>query len=72
MIRLQPNFARAYCNRGLGLVRNGDLEKAKADLDTGIQKDPNLPLCYYARGDLYFEERQYENAIADFTKGLKS
>lgn len=68
---MQPDFARAYCNRGLTLVRKGAYEEALKDLEAGVQKDPNLALCHFARGDVQIAMGKPENAIDDFTKGLQ-
>jgi tetratricopeptide (TPR) repeat protein len=46
-------------------------KNALTDLATGIQKDPSLPFCYYARGNLYSKKEEYQKAVEDFTKGLQ-
>ena len=39
-IRLSPNYASAYFNRGLALRHKGDLDRAIADYDQAIKLDP--------------------------------
>jgi tetratricopeptide (TPR) repeat protein len=41
-IRLKPDYARAYYNRGLAYQRKEDGIRAKADLDKAISLDPLL------------------------------
>jgi tetratricopeptide (TPR) repeat protein len=53
------------------LIRKSEYDKALSDLNTGIEKDPRLPFCYYARGELYFGKGDYKSAIDDFTIGLR-
>ena len=70
MIRLKPDTARAYCNRAAAYMEKSDYESALTDFATGIQKDANLPFCYYVRGNLYFKQEDYQKAVEDFTKSL--
>ena len=55
----------------MSYLRKSDYEKALADLNEGIAKDPTLALCYYARGDVHLSTRKYHEAVADLTHGLR-
>ena len=70
-IRLQPDLARAYCNRGLAHARQQDYDAAIADAGTGIDEDAALPLCYFVRGNSYMAKGEYQKAIGDLSTGLK-
>lgn len=67
-IRLNPNFAEAYNNRGL--VRNelGDKQGALADYNTAIKINPNDAEAYNNRGIVRYELGDKLLAIADLQK----
>ena len=54
----------------MGYIEKSDYESAAADLNTGIKRDPQLPLCYFARSDLHFSGAEYQKAVDDLTKAL--
>ncbi len=49
-IRLQPDLAEAYNNRGSARSDNNDLQGAMADYDEAIRLKPDLAEAYYNRG----------------------
>ena len=63
-IRLKPDFALAYCNRGLTNVQLGRYDDALADYSVAIGEDPNLTYCYFNRGNLYLTLGDYEKPSA--------
>ncbi len=46
-------------------------EEAKAYLDKAIEKDPENPTYYYARGVLADQEQNYDSAIDDYKEALE-
>jgi tetratricopeptide (TPR) repeat protein len=68
---LEPDFARAYCNRGFARLKKSDYKGALEDLNTGIEKDADMPICYYARGEIHYGGGNYEEAVEDFTRGWR-
>jgi tetratricopeptide (TPR) repeat protein len=70
-IRLDPNYAVAYFNRGNAYFRKGDNDRAIADLTQAIKLDPNFALAYFNRGYVYNEKGDYDRAIADLTQAIK-
>jgi tetratricopeptide (TPR) repeat protein len=52
-IRLKPDHAEAYCNRGWAYTRKHDLDKALADCSEAIRLDPTLVLAHSVRGWTY-------------------
>lgn len=48
-IRIDPNFAVAYCNRGNVFVRRGDPDLAVNDLNIAVQLQPDLGEAFYIR-----------------------
>ena len=49
-IRLDPNYAKAYNNRGLAKYRLEQYFEAISDFDEAIRLDPNLAFPYRNRG----------------------
>jgi tetratricopeptide (TPR) repeat protein len=52
-IRLQPNYAEAFCNRGFAHLWKKELEAAIADATEAIWLKPNYPDAYFIRGCAY-------------------
>ena len=42
------------------LVRKGAYDRAFEDVNAGLEQDPNLTLCQFARGDVYFHRGDYQ------------
>ena len=70
-IRLNPNFAEAYYNRGaVKSISRLPQEDAIADYDQAIRLNPNFAEAYYNRGNAKFELGQYKDAIADYDQAI--
>jgi Flp pilus assembly protein TadD len=65
VIRLDPNSAIDYCNRGAAYGRKGNHEKAISDFTEAIQLDPTYALAYYNRGAAYLRTGNRAKADAD-------
>ncbi|MCB9460989.1 MAG: tetratricopeptide repeat protein [Anaerolineaceae bacterium] len=70
-IRLNPQYAYAYNNRGVAYRNLEQYEQAIADYDQAIQLDPQYASAYYNRGYAYDELKQYEQAIADYDQAIQ-
>ena len=70
-LRLDANFADAYCNRGVAWNAKGDHDKALADLDQSLRLDPHSAVAYYNRGDVWIDKGQYNRALDDFDQALR-
>ena len=51
-IRLDPQFASAYYNRGLAYHRLGQSERAMQDYEEAVRLDPQYADSYYEKGPL--------------------
>ena len=71
-LSLRPDFALAYCNRGLANLQLGRYDDALADYSVAIDKDAAISRCYFNRGNLYLILGEYQKAIDDFTEALAS
>lgn len=70
-IRLRPNYANAYVNRGFQYDELGQTEKAVADFSAAIRLNPQYAKAYYNRGTVYLKRKEYDRAIADFTQTIR-
>ena len=50
-IRLNPNYASAFNNRGLAYVNKGDNDRAIQDYDQAIKLNPNDTVAIKNRAD---------------------
>ena len=65
-IRLNPDDAEAYYNRGLAYYEQGNLDKAIADYDEAIRLNPDDAQAYYNRAIAYYDRGNLDKAIADY------
>jgi tetratricopeptide (TPR) repeat protein len=70
-IELDPQYAKAYNNRGNAYASLGNLEQALADYDRALELDESLDLTYFNRGVINYQLQNYEAAIADLEKYLE-
>ncbi|MBS9396055.1 MAG: serine protease [Dolichospermum sp. LBC05a] len=70
-IRLNPNYALAYKNRGANRYALGDNEGAIADLNQALSINPNYALAYNNRGAVFHELGDKQGAISDFQEAAK-
>lgn len=68
-IRLNPQFAGAYYNRGVARAAQGDRVGAIADYGEAIRLDPQYAVAYYNRGELR-AEMDPAGAISDLREYL--
>ncbi len=70
-IRLKPDYAAAYNNRGFAYNEKGQYDRAIADYDKAIRLNPDYVLAYYNRGNAYYHKGQTDRAIADYDKAIR-
>jgi tetratricopeptide (TPR) repeat protein len=70
-IRLNPNFALAYNNRGNARSSLGDKQSAIADYDQAIRLDANNALTYYNRGNTRRDLGDNQRAITDYNQAIR-
>ena len=73
-IRLQPDYAVAFNNRGNARAAKGDIEGAIKDYSEAIRLKPDHALAFYNRGDARRAKGDHEGAEQDFRQAnsLKS
>ena len=70
-IRLKPDYAQAYNNRGNVKVLLERHEEAIADYDEAIRLKPDYAQAYYNRGNAKGRLERHEEAIADYDEAIR-
>lgn len=70
-IKLNPNHAIAYNNRGFVYNSLKQYENAIDDFTKAIELNPNYDTAYSNRGVTYKNLKQYENAINNYNKAIE-
>jgi tetratricopeptide (TPR) repeat protein len=71
VIRLKPDDAGAYHNRGNAYRDKGEYEQAISDLTEAIWLEPYYAGAYNNRGLAYVDMGQYDEAIADYKGAIR-
>ena len=69
-IGLDPNFEKAYYNRGLAYAQQQKYPEAVADLTRAIDLNPEHATAYYNRGLVYARQYDLVQAIADYDQAI--
>jgi len=69
-IKLVPNYAEFYSNRGNAYNKLKQYQKAMEDFNKVIDLQPKDTKVYNNRGVIYFKLKQYQKAINDYTKAI--
>ena len=67
---MKPDYAEAYCNRGIAYHREGELENAINDYNKAIQLKPDLAEAYCNRGNANSNKGDFDSTINDYTKAI--
>ncbi len=70
-IRLKPDAANIYYNRGIAYQNLGQHQPAIQDFDQAIRLSPNFAEAYNNRGNAYQTLGQYQRAIQDFDQAIR-
>jgi len=70
LVRTDPG-AISYGWRGWYYYNRSRFDLAMADIDKALSYDPNLAVLYNLKGQVYLYTKQYERAIASFTRSLE-
>lgn len=70
-IKINPNIAGLYINRGIAYAHKGEYDKAiKENFDEAIRININDAEAYYNRGFAYYKQDEYVNAIKNYDKAI--
>jgi tetratricopeptide (TPR) repeat protein len=70
-IKLDPNLAAAYHERGDSYNILGNYDQAIKDYNQAIKLDPNYAVAYTRRGNAYSGKGMTDQAITDYTTALR-
>ena len=70
-LKINPNLAQAYYNRGVVRDVLGDKQSAIADYNQALKINPNFDRAYYNRGVVRHILGDKQSAIADYNQALK-
>ena len=70
-LRLNPQLAEAYINRGNTYLNIGDFDRALSDYTEAIRIKPNFAMAYNNRGNAYAKKGDYDRAIEEYTKAIE-
>lgn len=69
-IRINPQYHKAYYNRGLAYYRRGDLDNALADYSEAIRLEPQYAKPYVNRGIIRYDQGDYVGAQQDYSSAI--
>ncbi len=69
-IRLKPDYAMAYNNRGITRKAKDDLDGALDDYNEAIRHKPDYAEANYNRALLFWKQKKHAAAIADLKQFL--
>jgi len=70
-IRLDPEYAIAYGNRGIAYSKLGEYSKAIEDYNQAIKLYPNYSKAYFNRGFTFSKLGNQQKALADYTMAIQ-
>jgi tetratricopeptide (TPR) repeat protein len=70
-LKLDPNNAKIYVERGNAYGDKGDNDRAIADYDQAIRLNPNFAEAYSNRGNAYLSKGDHDRAIADYDQAIR-
>ena len=70
-IELDPEYARAYNNRGWAYYLMGDNTRALEDANTALKLEPNYEYALDTRGNIYRSLGKLDNAKADLERSIE-
>jgi tetratricopeptide (TPR) repeat protein len=65
-LKIDPNNADAYAQLGVLYARNGQPDKALANLTTAVDLSPKSPRYHWTRGTALYLQGQLEEALTEF------
>jgi tetratricopeptide (TPR) repeat protein len=70
-IRLEPDNAFIYLERGVVYMDIGDLDRSISDFTQALRIDPNYVDAYNSRGNAYYINKDYDRAISNYNQALR-
>lgn len=71
MIRLNPEDAEAYLDRGIARARKGDFDGALDEVTAAIRLNPHNAAFHWNRGAFHASKGDLDSAIRDFSEAIR-
>jgi tetratricopeptide (TPR) repeat protein len=71
LIKADPNFKRAWSNKGNALAELGRYEEALNSYDKAIEIDPKYAAAWYNKGNLFDQLMRYKESIECYDKAIE-
>jgi len=71
VIRLDPNLAEVFVNRGNAYFNLKQFDLAVADYNQSIRLEPNFAMAYYNRGVANANLKQFDQTVKDFSRAIR-
>ena len=71
VIKMDPNFAEAFSNRGNAYQRKRQFDRAIQDYDRAIELKTDYAVAFSNRGNAYQRKRQFDRAIQDYDRAIE-
>ena len=68
---LKPDHPRAQLYFGRALALTGQQERAEKQYQTVLKLDPKLAIAHYELGQLYLDEKRYQESLGSFDKAYE-
>ena len=69
-LKLNPEFATAYTNRGAAYADKGEVDRAIEDHNKAIDLNPENAAAYTNRGNVYYHKGEVDRAIEDYNTAI--
>ena len=70
-LRVDPNYAEGYNNRGIAHYEQAHYPEAITDYTRAINQRPDFTDAYYNRANAYYQRGEYEPSIIDLDTVLR-
>ena len=70
-IRLQPNYSKAYVNRGVAKYTLGDKQGSLSDYNEAIRLNPELAVAYFNRGNAKSDLGDDQGTLSDYKEVIR-
>lgn len=70
-IRLKPDYADAFNNRGFARYAKGDLDAALKDYNDAIRLNPDFALAFLNRGNVRYNKGDWDAALKDYNEAIR-
>lgn len=71
VLKLDPEYGRAYADRGMVRYRIGEIESALEDFNLAIRLAPEFSPGWSGRADVFRKQGEYQRAVEDYNEAIR-